>query len=126
MFDSDSKQIDYVTLREKTAFVWHGFINSIKPGQLYGYRVDGPVGPRSMGIASIFHKLLVDPYAKALSGEVDWQQPIFPYDVAAGDPLKMDTEDSVDGVPKCVVIDGRFDWGDDCKPQNSSSRFRDL
>ncbi len=116
LFDSDGKQIDCVTLREKTAFVWHGFINGIRPGQLYGYRVDGPWDPQH-GHRFNFQKLLVDPYAKSLCGQVDWKQPIFPYDVASGDPLTMDTQDSADGVPKCVVIDGQFDWGDDSKPQ---------
>jgi isoamylase len=116
LFDSDGKQTDCVTLREKTAFVWHGFINGIKPGQLYGYRIDGPWDPLR-GQRFNFNKLLVDPYAKSLSGDVDWKQPIFPYNVVEGDPLQMDTQDSAEGVPKCVVIDGRFDWGDDCKPQ---------
>jgi isoamylase len=116
LFDSDGKQTDCVTLREKTAFVWHGFINGIKPGQLYGYRIDGPWDPLR-GQRFNFNKLLVDPYAKSLSGDVDWKQPIFPYNVVEGDPLQMDTQDSAQGVPKCVVIDGRFDWGDDCKPQ---------
>jgi isoamylase len=116
LLDSNGNQTDCVTLREKTAFVWHGFINGIKPGQLYGYRVDGPWDPLR-GQRFNFNKLLVDPYAKSLSGDVDWKQPIFPYNVADGDPLKMDTQDSAQGVPKCVVIDGSFDWGDDCKPQ---------
>ena len=62
-------------------------------------------------------QVLVDPYAKSISGDVDWKQPIFPYDLASGDPLKMDTQDSAEGVPKSVVIDDPFDWGDDCKPQ---------
>ena len=116
LFDSGGRQTDCVTLRERTAFVWHGFINGVRPGQLYGYRVDGPWDPRQ-GQRFNFNKLLVDPYAKSLSGTVDWKQPIYPYDVASGDPAKMDTQDSADGIPKCVVIDGQFDWGDDCKPQ---------
>ncbi len=74
-------------------------------------------GNRITGTASTSTNSLVDPYAKSLSGNVDWKQPIFPYDLASGDPLKMDTQDSADGVPKSVVIDTGFDWGDDCKPQ---------
>ena len=116
LFDSDGRQIDSVTLRERTALVWHGFVNGIQPGQLYGYRVDGPWDPEH-GHRFNFNKLLVDPYAKSLSGNVDWKKPIFPYDVASGDPLKMDTADDADGVPKSVVIDNRFDWGKDYKPQ---------
>ena len=68
------------------------------------------------GIASICNKSLVDPYAKAIAGEVDWKAPIFPYDVASGDLLKMDEQDSAAGVPKSVVIHDPFDWSDDCKP----------
>ncbi|HEY3624784.1 MAG TPA: glycogen debranching protein GlgX [Terracidiphilus sp.] len=116
LFDANGKQTDCVTLRERTAFVWHGFVNGIKPGQLYGYRVDGAWAPHQ-GHRFNFNKLLVDPYAKALSGDVDWKKPIFPYDVASGDPLQMDTQDDADAVPKSVVIDDRFDWGEDCKPQ---------
>ena len=56
LFDSDGKQTDCVTLRERTAFVWHGFINGIKPGQLYGYRVDGPWDPEH-GLRFNFNKL---------------------------------------------------------------------
>ena len=114
-FDSDGNQFDCVSLRERTAFVWHGFINGIKPGQLYGFRVDGPWDPQN-GSRFNFNKLLVDPHAKALSGSVDWKQPIFGYDVASGDSNKMDTEDSAAGVPKSVVIDTSFDWQDDRHP----------
>jgi isoamylase len=111
-FDADGNETDCVTLREHTAFVWHGFVRDIRPGQLYGYRVDGPWEPLR-GERFNFHKLLVDPYARAISGQVDWKQPIFDYDVKSGDTLKMDTQDSAAGVPKSVVVDGKFDWGDD-------------
>jgi glycogen operon protein len=115
LFDADGNQTDCVHLRERTAFVWHGFIRDIKPGQLYGYRVDGPWDPEK-GHRFNFHKLLVDPYAKAISGKVDWKAPIFPYDLASGNPLKMDKQDSAAGVPKSVVIEGKFEWEDDCPP----------
>jgi isoamylase len=115
LFDADGNQTDCVTLRERTALVWHGFIRDIKPGQLYGFRVDGPWDP-AHGHRFNFNKLLVDPYAKSISGRVDWKAPIFAYDVKSGDPLKMDQEDSAAGMPKSVVIDGRFDWGEDCTP----------
>ena len=116
LYDAQGRQTDCITLRERTAFVWHGFINGIKPGQLYNFRVDGPWAPEQ-GFRFNYNKSLVDPYAKAISGNVDWKEPIFPYDVASGDPLKMDTQDSAAGVPKSVVIDDPFDWGDDCKPE---------
>lgn len=115
-FDEAGNQTDCVQLRERTAFVWHGLIRHIKPGQRYGYRVEGPWEPEK-GFRFNSTKLLVDPYAKALTGEVDWKAPIFPYDVASQDPRKPCALDSAAGVPKAVVIDGKFDWGDDCPPQ---------
>ena len=114
-FDSDGKQTDCITLRERTAFVWHGFVRDVKAGQLYGYRVDGPWEPEK-GFRFNFNKLLVDPYAKSIAGNVDWKAPIFPHDIVSGDPNKMDTQDSAAGVPKSVVIDETFDWGEDCPP----------
>ena len=115
-FDENGKQTDCVHLRERTAYVWHGLIRNIKPGQRYGFRVEGPWEPEK-GLRFNAAKLLVDPYAKALSGEVNWKQPIFPYDVKSGDPRKKCDLDDCDGVPKGIVIDGRFDWGDDCPPE---------
>ena len=112
-FDEDGTPADCVTLREHTAHVWHGFVRDIHPGQLYGFRVDGPWEP-SRGERFNFNKLMVDPYARAIAGKVDWSQPIFGYVRETGDHLKMDTRDSAAGVPKSVVIDGKFDWGDDC------------
>lgn len=112
LFDSPGKQTDCISLRERTAFVWHGFVRDIKAGQSYGYRVHGPWEPEQ-GHRFNPNKLLVDPYAKAISGKVDWKAPIFPYDVLSGDDLKMDSQDSASGVPRCVVVDTKFDWGDD-------------
>jgi glycogen operon protein len=105
-----------VDLRERTAFVWHGLIRDVKPGQRYGYRVEGPWEPEK-GLRFNAHKLLVDPYAKALTGDVNWKAPIFPYDVASGDDLKFNDEDSADGVPKSIVIDSHFDWEGDRLPE---------
>lgn len=115
-FDSKGMQTDCVTLRERTAFVWHGFIRDVKAGQFYGYRIDGPWEPQN-GQRFNAAKLLVDPYTKAIAGTVDWKAPIYAYDVTSGDDLKIDTQDSAAGVPKSIVIDGRFDWGDDCPPE---------
>jgi len=115
LFDTDGQQIDCISLRERTAFVWHGFIRDIRPGQLYGYRIEGPWEPEK-GHRFNYNKLLVDPYTKAISGEVNWKAPIFPYDLISGDDLKMDTQDSAPGVPRSVVVDTKFDWEDDCPP----------
>ena len=115
LFDEAGNETDCVALHERTAFVWHGLIRNIKPGQRYGYRVDGPWAPEE-GHRFNRNKLLVDPYAKALTGKVDWKAPIFPYDVASCDDLKFDAQDSARGVPKCIVVDSHFDWEGDCLP----------
>jgi isoamylase len=115
-FDADGIQTDCVTLRERTAYVWHGLIRDIKAGQSYSYRVDGPWEPEK-GHRFNYNKLLVDPYAKAISGTVDWKAPIYAYDVASGDDLKFDAQDSAAGVPRCIVVDNHFDWQDDAPPE---------
>ncbi len=116
-FDNNNVETDRVQLHERTAFVWHGLIRNIKPGQRYGYRVDGPWAPEQ-GHRFNPNKLLVDPYAKAISGDVDWKAPIFPYSIASGNDLERDDDDSAAGVPKSVVVDGRhFDWEGDCPPE---------
>jgi isoamylase len=115
-FDAEGKQTDCVTLRERTAHVWHGLLCGIQAGQLYGYRLHGPWEP-DRGHRFNPAKLLVDPYAKAISGKVDWKAPIFGHDAASGDDLKIDSQDSAAGVPKCVVIDPKFDWGEDHPPE---------
>ena len=120
LFDDAGKQIDCVELKETTAFVWHGLLRGIKPGQRYGYRVDGAWEPEK-GLRLNKNKLLVDPYAKAIAGEVDHKGPIMPYDVASGDDLKMCSIDDADFVPKSVVVDSRFDWGNDCPPETPIS-----
>jgi len=115
LFDSEGRETDRIPLRERTALVWHGFVRDILPGQLYGYRVDGPWEPEK-GHRFNRNKLLIDPYAYAISGVVDWKGPIFSHDVLGADDLKMNTEDSAAAMPKCVVVDHRFDWGDDASP----------
>jgi isoamylase len=119
-FDDDGKEIDCVELKEQTAFVWHGFLRGIQPGQRYGYRVDGPWQPEN-GIRFNAKKLLLDPYAKAIAGEVDHKGPIMPYDTASGDDTKICDIDDADYVPKSVVVDDKFDWGGDCPPETPIS-----
>ena len=115
-FNDEGQETDCVELKERTAFVFHGFILGVKPGQRYGYRVDGPWDPHN-GQRFNKAKLLVDPYAEAIAGEVDYKKPIFPYDVTSGDDLKKDDQDSATGVPKSVVVAHDFDWSGDVKPQ---------
>ena len=110
---------DRLRLREQTAHVWHGYVDGLGPGQLYGYRVGGPFDPLE-GHRYNPSKLLIDPYARALSGRVDWDAPVFsfppdPYD--EGRDLKLDGQDDAWGVPKGVVVDPRFDWEGDRPPR---------
>jgi isoamylase len=111
------KEQERIPLREVTAYVWHAYLPGMKPGQLYGYRVHGPYEPEN-GLRFNHHKLLIDPYAKALTGEVNWKAHVFGYrfDDEQKD-LSFDEQDSAAGMPKCVVIDPSFDWGDDRHPK---------
>jgi isoamylase len=106
-----------VPLRERTAFVWHGFVEDVGPGQLYGFRVDGPWAPER-GLRFNPRNLLTDPYAKAFSGVTKWEEGAFSHDTASGDAdrdLIANPRESR-GVPLGVVIDPTFDWGDDAAP----------
>jgi len=108
--DSPVEQLD---LTEVTGRVWHGLVPDARPGQLYAYRVHGPFEPEK-GLRFNPAKLLIDPYAKALAGTVNWEAPVFGYQFGGGDAdLTMDDRDSAWGVPKGVVIDHSFDWGGD-------------
>jgi isoamylase len=115
LFDDSGAQTDQIELHERTAFTWHGLIKGIRPGQLYGYRVAGPWEPEK-GHRFNSSKLLVDPYAKAISGVLDWKAPIFSFKVETGDDLQQCDKDSAPGIPKSVVIDNKFDWEDDQPP----------
>jgi glycogen operon protein len=103
-----------IRLRERTAFVWHGYVPGLRPGQVYGYRVDGPYEPER-GHRFNRSKLLLDPYARAVAGEVDWNAPVFGYRI--GDPradLSFSDEDDARAALRGVVVDPKFDWeGDD-------------
>jgi glycogen operon protein len=129
LFDDEGNQTDCISLREVTAFVWHGLIRNVKPGQKYGYRVDGPWNPEG-GQRFNPAKLLVDPYAKAITGQSldesrpslpDYQGPIYPYQVETGDDTQKCDKDDAAFVPKSVVIDSHFDWGSDCPPETPIS-----
>ena len=119
-FDDDGNQIDCINLRERTAYVWHGLVRGIRAGQRYGYRVDGPWEPEQ-GHRFNPSKLLVDPYAKAISGKVDWKAPIFAHKIEENNDLIRCDRDDAYGIPKSVVIDPTFNWGKDFKPQTPLS-----
>jgi isoamylase len=120
LFDDDDDSETRVELCERTAFHWHAFLPGVGPGQRYGYRVHGPYDPVN-GHRFNPHKLLIDPYAKSIEGRVRWNRAsVLPYvpTPGAGDDadLELDDEDSAIAIPKCVVIDQRFDWEGDRRP----------
>jgi isoamylase len=105
-----------IPVTERTDQIWHVFLPDVGPGQLYGFRVAGPYNPEH-GMRFNSSKLLLDPYAKAIAGEVIWGDEMFGY--AVGDKkedLTQDFRDDAWGVPKSVVIDTGFDWQDDRRP----------
>ena len=112
LFDHHGRrELERITLPERTEDVWHGYLNDISPGQLYGYRVHGPYQPEH-GHRFNCHKLLIDPYAKRLAGRLVWSDAHFGY--RTGSPredLSFDRRDNARGVPKAVVIDEIFNWG---------------
>ncbi len=102
-----------VTLQERDGFVWHGYLPGIGPGQRYGYRVHGPYDPAA-GHRCNPAKLLLDPYAKAIEGQVDWDPAVFSYQFADRD--ERNDEDSAAHVPRSVVVNPYFDWAADRPP----------
>ncbi len=103
-----------VELTEIDGFVWHGYLPGIAPGQRYGYRVHGPHDP-PRGLRCDGSKLLLDPYGKATEGDIHWDESLFDYQFA--NPKKRNTADSAAHMPKNVVINPFFDWGNDRAPQ---------
>jgi isoamylase len=118
LFDNIEARQEYnrVPMIERTDQVWHVFLPEARPGQLYGYRVSGPYEPER-GLRFNSSKLLIDPYAKAIAGNVNWADEMFGYVVGdESEDLIQDFRDDAWGMPKSVVIDNAFDWGDDRKP----------
>src|SRR6266480_4782229 len=102
-----------IPVTEHTDQVWHVFLPDVRPGQLYGFRVSGPYDPER-GLRFNSSKRLLDPYAKAIAGEVNWSDEMFGYVVGGEDEdLTQDFRDDAWGMPKSVVIDSTFDWQGD-------------
>ncbi|MEO8322587.1 MAG: alpha-amylase family glycosyl hydrolase, partial [Actinomycetota bacterium] len=115
LFDDDGNQT-LLDLTEETSFVWHGYVPGLKPGQRYGYRVHGPYDPAN-GHRFNASKLLLDPYAKAIEGNIAWGPEMFGYELRSQkEDLKVSHADSAPMMPKCVVVDESFYWGDDKAP----------
>ena len=118
LFDSvDTAGHETIEIRECTGYVWHCYVPGLTIGQLYGYRIYGPFDPER-GHRFNPSKLLIDPYARALAGQVNWEYPIFSYKFS--DPqedLSFDDRDDAAGVPKSVVTSSHFDWQNDRFPE---------
>ncbi len=114
LFDSEGKET-LVELEEREAGVWHGYLPRVGPGQRYGFRVRGPYDP-SRGHRCNSSKLLLDPYAKAVEGEIDWDEALFSYHF--NDPNKLNELDSAPHMMKSVVVNPYFDWQDDRPPRH--------
>jgi len=118
LFDGDdpTRETERITIEEHTHQVWHAYLPDVGPGQLYGYRVHGPYDPDS-GHRFNPAKLVIDPYAKALTGSLEWDDSLFGYTVGhADEDRSLDERDSASYLPKCRVIDPFFDWEEDRLP----------
>jgi glycogen operon protein len=117
LFDGDDEE--RIELHERTAFNWHCYLPGVGPGTRYGYRVHGPYDPEH-GPRFNAAKLLIDPYAKAIEGAVDWAAanvlPYVPGTGGADADLTIDETDSAPAIPRSVVIDPAFDWENDVHP----------
>jgi isoamylase len=113
LFD-DSGREERVQLTEATAHYRHGYVPGVGPGQRYGYRVHGPWKPQD-GLRFNPSKLLLDPYALAIDGDVDWGPEVYAYRLGADEDADLTFDDADDAarMPKSVVVDGSFYWGDD-------------
>ena len=117
-----ARESDRIKLTERDGYVWHAYLPDVRPGQLYGYRVHGPWAPDE-GHRFNPAKLLLDPYARAVTGAVRWSDALYGYDPS--DPrldLARGAIDSAASMPKCIVVEPAFSWGDDRPPNVPWSR----
>ena len=115
--DTGRREIQRIPLPERTDMVWHGYLPEMRPGALYGYRVHGPYEPE-MGHRFNANKLLIDPYARKICGNLRWSDAHFGYSVGnRREDLSFDRRESAGGMLKCEVVDGAFSWGGDQRPR---------
>ncbi len=112
LFDDSGAETRW-SLQQGDGFVWQGYLPGARPGQRYGFRVHGPWDPAG-GARCNPAKLLLDPYARAVAGEVRWTPAVYGH--ASGDPNRADDIDSAPYVPRSVVVSPDFDWGEDSSP----------
>ncbi len=122
LFDATGqRELERIELPEYSNSVWHGYLRDARPGMLYGYRVHGPYDPAN-GHRFNPHKLLIDPYAKLLEGKFAWTDAHFAYRIGSPrEDLSFDRRDSARGMPKCVLIDSAFTWGNTKRPDTRRS-----
>ncbi len=118
LFDAKGKhEIAQIPLIERSGGVWHGYLPEARPDLLYGYRVHGPYEP-DQGHRFNPHKLLLDPYAKSIVGQIHWSDAQFGYRIGSrNEDFSFNTRNSAPGMPKCQVVDTAFVWGDDRPPR---------
>jgi glycogen operon protein len=122
LFDADGGDERRVAFTHRRHHVWYGYVAGIGPGQLYGWRVHGRYDPGA-GQRCNPHKLLLDPYARAIVGQPTWGPALYGYVVGdEAEDLCASTEDSAPVAPKCQVIDDAFDWGDSVAPRTPWAR----
>jgi glycogen operon protein len=119
LFDTADQQDerDTIRMRERTDQIFHCYLPDARPGQLYGYRVHGPYDPER-GMRFNPGNLLIDPYAKAISGTIQWSDALFAYKVGSPrEDLEIDPDNTAGGLPKSIVVDPAFTWGSDMPPK---------
>ncbi|MBX6743122.1 MAG: glycogen debranching protein GlgX [Acetobacteraceae bacterium] len=116
LFDEAGEQeVERIELPEFTDEVWHGYLPDARPGTVYGYRVHGPYEPEH-GHRFNPNKLLLDPYARTVLGDLSWGPEVYGYTLESGDDRTFDERDSAAMVPKCRVVDPAFTWGRERSP----------
>src|ERR1700761_2632884 len=110
LFDDDGKE-HRLDMTEVAGYVWHCSLPGVGPGQRYGYRVHGPHQPEH-GLRCNPSKLLIDPYARALDGGIKWDPAVYGYPLGGND-MEVNRDDSAAFMPRSVVTNPWFDWGDD-------------
>jgi isoamylase len=123
LFDSEENAQSELYFKEQTNQIWHIYVKNLQPGQLYGFKVDGPFEPEN-GHRFNANKLLLDPYAKAISRTIAWDDSLFGYEVGhPEEDLSFSEKDSTEYIPKSVVVDPNFDWGEDKAPNINLSNL---
>lgn len=116
---ADDNESEKINVTERTGHIWHIYIPGLKPAQMYGYRVSGPYEPQN-GHRFNPNKLLLDPYAKAISGTIEWNDALFGYKIGnEQEDLSFSETDSAPFMPRSVVIDSDFKWEGDHQPKTA-------